>query len=314
MSRFQTADTIFTVAELMYELVSGIGPVRQMNLHCLADMNEAELTEVRNYWLLVSSRRRSQVAFGCLGLLRSSLALQFKAFFCHLLADPNSKVRELAVEGLGIDIYPDVLPRLESTVSQDESTSVRLAAVKVLGRFLEFDEGCSLGEQVQLRVREILIQLIYSAEHSVSLKCAALESLGFDPSKEFMSILDEAFRSDLEELRVSAMVAMGRSGSLHWEDLILEALDDQSGNVRAASVRAGGLLGLESLLDVSLNIIELDSDSQMRIAAIEALGHLGGPTAYEGLLLAAESEDLDQREAVLKALEEQEFDAAQDAI
>jgi len=300
--------TIYTVDELMYELVSGAGPVRIGNLHALADLSEAELAELQDFWLLISSRRRVQAARGCLHLLRSSRTLQFKAFFLHLLTDPAALVRELAVEGLSLDVYPDALPHLELIASHDASDAVRRSAVQALGRFLQVGETRFWAEGVVMRIREILARLIADTDQSLALQCIALESLGYSPGPIYMLLLPEAYRSDLEELRVSALVAMGRSREAHWEDFLLEAFDDQSGAVRRAAVQAGGLLGLESFRDLSLSIIELESDSRLRIAAIEALGWLGGPTAYEGLLLAAESDDPEQQEAVWQALEHQQVD------
>ena len=300
--------TIYTVGELMYELVSGSGPIRPGNLHCLADLNAAELEELRDFWLLISSRRRIQVARGCLHLLHSSRTLQFKAFFLHLLTDPVSAVRALAVEGLGLDVYPDTLPHVERIASHDASGSVRLSAVQALGQFLQVGETRFWTEGVVMRIREVLALLIADIDQSLALQCVALESLGYSPGPIYMLLLSEAYLSDLEELRVSALVAMGRSRELHWEDLLLEAFDDQSGAVRRAAVQSGGLLGLASFRDISLSIVELESDRQLRLAAIEALGRLGGPTAYEGLMLAAESEDPEQQEAVLRALENQQTD------
>ncbi len=302
------ASTIFTVGELMYELVSGTGPVPRSDLHCLADLSDAEAAELQQFWPLISNRRRTRTAEGCLHLVRISHALQFKSFFCHLLTDPNFKVRVLAAEGLGSDVYLEVLPHLELAATQDESNEVRLAAVKALGRYLKVGEEYFWADTSQSQIREILSQLISDPGQSLVLQCAALESIGFSPDVLFELQLLEAYGSELEGFRVSALVAMGRSGNKHWENRILEACNDQSVAVRTAAVKAGGMLGIESLLDIGLYIIELESDSQLRIAAIEALGRLGGPMAYEGLLLAAESEDLEQQGAVLRALDGYETD------
>ncbi len=306
--------TIYTVGELMYELVSGAGPIRPGNLHCLADLRETELVELQDFWLLISRSRRTQVATSCLHLLRRSRTLQFKAFFLHLLTDPVAAVRALAVEGLGLDVYPDTLPHLEPMASQDVSAAVRLAAVQALGQFLQVGETHFWAEGWVMRIRESLARLIADTDQSLALQCGALESLGYSPGPIYTLLLSEAYRSDLQELRVSALVAMGRSREVHWEDRLLEALGDQSGAVRTAAVQAGGMLGLESFRDISLSIIELETDSQLRLAAIAALGRLGGPTAYEGLLLAAESDDQEQQAAVLRALEEQPIDDESDLV
>ena len=297
------ASTIFTVSELMYELVSGTGPVWQSDLHCLADLSDAEADELHQFWLLVSSRRRVLTAEGCLHLLRSSKTLQFKVFFCYLLTDPDFRIRVLAAKGLGSDVYFEVLPYLELAATQDESDAVRLAAVQALGQFFRVGEERFWVDKSQSQTRKILSQLISDPDQSLVLQCAALESIGYSPGALFEPKLLDAYRSELEELRVSALVAMGRSGYRHWENRILEACNDQSGTVRTAAVKAGGMLGIEDLGDICLYIIELETDSQLRIAAIEALGRLGGPTAYEGLMLAAESEDQEQQEAVLRALD-----------
>ncbi len=304
--------TIYTVGELMYELVSGTGPVRPGNLHCLADLSVAELAELRDFWLLIARRRRIQVAADCLHLLRNTRALQFKALFVHLLTDPVASVRELAVEGLGLDVYPDTLPQVELIASQDVSDTVRRITVQTLGQFLQVGEVRFWEERVVMRIRENLALLIASADQSLALQCSALESLGYSPGPIYGLLLSEAYRSDLEELRVSALVAMGRSHEPQWEDLLLEACEDQSLAVRTAAIQAGGMLELAVFRNISLHVIELETDSQLRLAAIEALGRLGGPIAQEGLLLAAESDDPEQQEAVLRVLENQQIDDATD--
>lgn len=299
--------TIFTVEELTHDLIFGKGPVPRHSLHCLSDLGGEEISVLEEYWLLVPGRRRIETVRSCLELLGASRILQFQAFLASLLSDPLPEVRALAAEGIGLDIRADSLEELLRMAAEDESEEVRLAAVLSLGQGLRLGEGGKWGERLQMRIREGLTRLIGNLDQPLALQSAAVASLGFSPGAIFDNVIAEAYQSELEELRVSAVTAMGRSGDSRWSDLVLQAFDDQSSNLRTAAVVAGARLELHTFLDISLDIIEVETDPALRLAAIAALGQLGGPIASEGLLLAAASEDPIEQEAALQAMEGQEL-------
>ena len=78
--------------------------------------------------------------------------------------------------------------------------------------------------------------------------------------------------------------------------------------IRFEAANAGGLLGDES---IAPNIVQLlgDEDSQVQLAAVQALGKIGGPLAKKALDLCLESDDEALQEAAGEALADVDFEA-----
>lgn len=296
--------TIFTVPELMYELVTDTAAIHPADLYCLADMHTEDMAELQAYWLLVPARRRTWIARECLALLRGSRTLQFNAFFRHLLTDSEPFVRQQALEGLGFDMEAQSIGPVLQVWAEDAILDVRLEAAHTLGLFLLQGELKSWPGQLQDEMVEALMQVAADPSAALTLQCRALESLGYSSHARIRDLLGEAVASDLEEMRVSALVAMGRSSNRAWSGIILEAFDDHAPPVRLAAVQAAGALRLDSFRDICCTILEYEEEREIRLAAIEALGRIGGADAWQGLLLAAETGDQEELEAVAQAIED----------
>jgi HEAT repeat protein len=83
---------------------------------------------------------------------------------------------------------------------------------------------------------------------------------------------------------------------------LLKALDDADAWVRYFAARAIGQQGYSESLDGLMRLAQTDTARQVRIAAVDALGQIGGPRAVAVLASLVEAPEPDLMSAALKAL------------
>ena len=117
--------------------------------------------------------------------------------------------------------------------------------------------------------------------------------------------IERAYASDEQLLRESALVAMGRSMLPRWLPTIGAALANASPALRYEAARAAGEMAedAQALVPRLAQLID-DDDSEVALAAIWALGQIGGEAARRSLQKARKSSDETRSQAVAEALEE----------
>ncbi len=304
MARPSVAQTVFTVQDLLYALVTGSVSPNHYNLHCLADLQGSETEELASFWLLIPVRQRHRVARGCLEMSRNSPALQFNVFFQYLLTDPEPYVRQLALEGLAVDVDSQMAPTILALLTTETALSVRRTAIRTVGQFLLNGELRSWPGATRRALLAPLLRLLEASHEPLELQCCALESMGYSSDVDAQHVLEDAVVADIEDLRVSALIAMGHSLDRSWEGYVQEAFDDAVLPVKKAALHAAGDLQLKCFLDICLTIVEYEHDIGLCREAIRTLSRIGGAIAYQALLTVVASDDPDLVEAAHTALNE----------
>jgi HEAT repeat protein len=106
---------------------------------------------------------------------------------------------------------------------------------------------------------------------------------------------------------------MGRSADVRWRSVVRAELQSASSAVRAEAAYAAGELEAKDALRDVLHLLDDDVQS-VRLAAIFALGRLGGREAREALEILSASDDEVEADAAEQALEEMSFYADPDSI
>ena len=88
----------------------------------------------------------------------------------------------------------------------------------------------------------------------------------------------------------SAVYAMGQSSNADWLRTVLEETGSGHSGIRYEATVAAGKLGDEEVAP-RIALLLLDDDQQVRIAAVRALGEVGGQTARRALKHCLEMED-----------------------
>jgi HEAT repeat protein len=225
-----------------------------------------------------------------------------------LAADADSAVRQQAVEvfwevvNLGDVPEEGTVDLLISIARSDPSLPVRTAAISALGRFVyrAFVEE-DLDEEEYDRIRDCLVEMYRNLDEDSEVRRRSVESLGFITDPDIEEIILEAYGSRNHLMRVSAVFAMGRSGTRNWDDILMRELENSDSELRFEAVRAAGETYMTRASELLERLTE-DPDREIKLTAIESLGKAGRPHSHAVLQDLARSSDEEIREAASEAL------------
>jgi HEAT repeat protein len=155
-----------------------------------------------------------------------------------------------------------------------------------------------------LRVKGFLLGLHRNPEKTLDERRFAVEALSFLTSPEVSKIIEEAYAHPDQEMRMSAIFAMGRNGSARWHDAILEELHSPARELQLEAIRAAGEAGFDEA-GKHLWRLTYSDDRDVKLEAIWSLGQTGWEGAFDRLDdLAFFSEDEETQNTAELALEE----------
>ena len=276
------------------------------DLKPLSSLGREERAEFWPAWVAITPRRRAEIARSMVELAEDDIELDFATAQIWLLDDDDSEVRASAIEGLWEDTSPTLLHQLLRLMRSDPAPAVRAAATTSLSRFAYQAELDELDTRDSQALRDGLLALIRDASQPLDVRRRALESAGYFGSiDEIQRQIELAYASDEQLLRESALVAMGRSMLERWLPTIDHELSSQSPALRYEAARAAGEMGEDArTLLPKLAPLLNDHDSEVALAAIWALGQVGGDAAKRVLQQVRKSADETRRQAAADALDE----------
>ena len=296
-----------TITEYLNTLAEDGDALKYSGLLQLSDLSSDESDEFDDAWPAISTEVRRDI-LGKLGeLAEDNLELDFTAAFRSCLADGDDGVRELAARGLWECEDRKIIRPLVGLVRGDPSAGVRAAACITLGRFTALAQEGKLSARDEESVRSALVAVIDSPDEELEVRRRAVEAVASltDPGVE--EIIKDAYASGVPELKQSSIYAMGRSSKTVWLPIVLHEMDDGSPPIRFEAANAAGLLGDEKVAPHLISLLR-DDDVSVQLAAIAALGSVGGALASQALMKCVESGDEAIVEAADDALREIEFD------
>jgi HEAT repeat protein len=270
------------LAILMAEIANLEGRLPVSDLTSLSDLSDDGLGIFAERWPTIATPRRREVMRRLADICRTNFQVDFGPVALIGIADPDSLVRLSAIETLWDAENPHyIAPLLELALTDPEPT-VQAEATQVLGQFVLLGELGKIPAHAFEALTAELLALLEREEISILVRCRTLEavaSAGLEPVPELIA---EAYRSGIEELKISAVSAMGKTVDPIWEPIILAELDHISPSMRYHAAQAAGELGLQGAVSQLIDLLD-DPDSQVLVAAIEALGEIGGDDAREAL-------------------------------
>jgi HEAT repeat protein len=226
----------------------------------------------------------AMTAAGALGAIGDRRA--FEALL-DLVGHPIAAVRQAAVGALNSLGHPD-LAACTLTLLDSPDPQVRESAVKIAGYF-GYD-SC---------VDAVLARCDDPDER---VRRAAIEHLPYLEDPRVLPALAAALCSQSTGARAAAARALGQVEGASAAPHLLAALDDADPWVRYFALRSIGQHGYPEALDAIDRLAQADPAGQVRIAALEALGRIGGPRAAALLAPFTQDADLDIARAALEAL------------
>ena len=204
-----------------------------------------------------------------------------------LLAHSRAAVRQAAVGALNSIGYSHMRLDLK-TLSSDSNPHVRESAVRIAGYFGYAE--CA----------DLLLDRVHDVSENV--RRVAIENLGNLQDDRVFSILLTAIRDESAKIRIAAAQSLGHLENVAALPQLIRALGDSDAWVRYYAARALAEIRSPESIDPLATALRQDNATQVRIAAADALGAIGGRRAVSILAPFVDFEDHDLARAALLAL------------
>ncbi len=277
------------------------GTVRAADVAHLSDLGREAAGRFAREWADLPEATRVAVVREIDELAEDRVELQFGRVLRVALDDPSPVVRQLAVAALWEDEGSDLLGRLRGLLARDPSDDVRAEAARALGRFADRAAEGDLADDVADALRSELATVAADPAEPPHVRRLALESVGaFGKDRDIRTLILEAWESDDQADRGSALYAMGQSRDRAWLPTLHDELATDEAVLRYEAARALGVIGSDAAVPELLAVMDGEEDVEVRHAAIGALGAIGGRAAVRALrTLADHAEEAD--EALIEA-------------
>ncbi|WP_232280197.1 HEAT repeat domain-containing protein [Roseiflexus castenholzii] len=274
-------------------------------LRSLSGLDPHDHATVWTEWQRIPVGRRIEIAHAMVELAEDNIDLDFTVMFQWLLDDADATVRASAIEGLWECDGLPVLRRMLALL-HDPAGQVRAAAAMALGRFAYMAEIEEIDAVYGQQVHDALLALIRDPAQPTEVRRRAIESAGyFAASDAVQQQIELAYASSDQLMRESALTAMGRSMLPRWLPIVSRELESPSPALRYEAARAAGEMA-DLARSLVARVVRLcnDADTEVALAAIWALGQIGGETARRTLQRISGSDDEARSQAAAEALDE----------
>lgn len=275
-------------------------------MRAFSDLSGEKLEGWTSAWQHLAGERRIAVMEQLRDFAEEDFEQDFNALYRAGLADVEERVRLAALDGLFEDEHPSLISPLTALLKNDASEAVRAAAAESLGRFVLLGESDGMTQPRRDQVYAALMRALLVEPAGSLVHRRALESLAYVTNEEMDFQIRDAFNSQDDLLRLSAIVAMGHSNNRAYKDMVRNELRSISPAVRREAARASGALEDEKAVPELAQLLD-DPEESVRFSALDALAEIGSNEARRLLEAAAESEDDDFAAHAEEALEELDF-------
>lgn len=269
----------------------------------LSGLNAGELALFRGEWRKLDTARRRRIINRLVELAEDNVEYNFDAIFRNGLRDPDEEVRCRSIEGLWENEEASLIDPLVELLEQDESDRVQSTAAIALGKFALLAELDRLRPDSVDKVREALLGAIEDRSRSVEVIRRVLEAAAPLNLPEVKDSISDAFNSPEPGMKISAIYAMGKSCDSSWLPVLISELDNDDPEIRFEAAGACGELENEAAVPRLVKLVDSDDDIDVRMAAIQSLGRIGGPAAGECITTYLGSENDALREAAEAAIQ-----------
>ncbi len=268
--------------QLLESLSDESEPLPAQQLQELSDIDSSHLAQLQAVWPQLSEARKCELLKELGRQAENRFELLFESVNRYAITDPDPSVREIAIRNLWECEDPALALSLLNALSLDHSQDVRSAAAEALGLFVWLGETEKIDKDLFHKIEEGLL-LSSKEDESKEVRKFSIESLGFSSHREVPNLIQQAYDSDDDHYKQSALFAMGRSANKRWAPLVIHEMNNASPQIRLTSAHAAGELELKEAVE---SLIELlgDVNDEVRKAAIWSLSQIGGEDATDALV------------------------------
>ena len=301
---------ILPIEETLTELANSEQPLLNAKLTELSNLNSAELKCFQHWWATTEVKRRRQIVYRLVELAENNLELNFDSIFKHCLQDKDDEVLIKAIEGLWENEEASLIDQLINLLGTDSSEEVQTSAAILLGKFTILAEDKKLRSCYLLKIQDALLAVISDQSKPVAVRRRTLEASSPLSLPQVKTAITEAYQSHHPRSRVSSIYAMGKNCNPYWLPILRKELGSADIETSYEAASACGEMEEEATVPHLTKLVN-DPDVDIQMAAIQALGKIGGTMAKECLESCLDSVSGAVRQAAEQALLELETKADQ---
>jgi HEAT repeat protein len=270
----------------------------------LSDLTEEELAQLQPVWAGLDIAYRQMILEVLVDELDNRYEVNYDAVALMSLSDTDARVRRAAIELLATTGEVTSIEPLLNIIRHDSDVTVRAEALRTFGQFMLLGELGKLPSRIVDDVSRLTLEIWDNRNQPSLLRARALEALANTSHKEINSFIHEAYASTEDELRIAAIVAMGRTFDVEtWGDIILEELEGSSEDALLESVRSAGELQLTDAVPLLSRMFN-DAERDLQSTIVWALGEIGGKEAGRILEALADYAEENEDDELLDEIED----------
>ena len=269
--------------EVIEAIVDSAHAIPYDDLPALSDADEDVATLLLGLWPRIEAARRRELLASVQRLAEEDITLDFRTVHLSALRDPDPATRILAVRGLWEEEREDIMRLLTTMVRTDTESAVRGEAATTLGQFVVSMEFGLLSEDAAEHLAETLRDVVEDPTEEDEVRARALEAIGASSEEWVAELIADTYETGVPRMRLATIRAMGRNASDDWLPVLIHNFDDDDAETRAAAATSAGQLLLDTAVEPLTALVE-DTDDEVQIAAVHALGEIGGDAAETVLL------------------------------
>lgn len=264
----------------------------------LSDLSASERQAVAVDWRRLASESRRRILRSLLEASEAMFEMNYREIALLGLNDEDGSVRVAAIELLWTDETVETMRRLLALAADDRDSFVRAAALKELGRFILLGEYGDIPDEVAKEAQLLTLRIHKDGSEPLEARRRALEALSNSSHPEVERLIRKAYADGNHDLKISAIFAMGRTCSKVWRDILMEELDSSDNELVYEAVTACGQIQLQESVR-RVGQLVTSEDREIQLAAIWALGEIGGKHAFDILTSLEEIVDDEEASAVV---------------
>ena len=301
---YESVEQMPTLDDALAEMTSDNDSLPSPNvLYGLSGLSSADMTRLNPVWSALEPSYRRILMQMLVDASEANFELNYEMIGHANLNADQPEVRQAAIELLWEDESLSLMKKLINMLQNDPHVLVRAEAAKALGRFVLLGELGDLPEAETKQAQDVLLDILQQGSEPVEIRRQALESIANCTRKEVVVHINQGYKSEDDDMRTSAVIAMGRTCDARWENIILQELEKGDGDLQVASVRAAGELQLDEAVSIIVKFVP-DANREMLETIIWTLGEIGGKDATRTLELLVEKAESENDEKLLELLDD----------
>jgi HEAT repeat protein len=283
------------------EQARGTEPFSAEILEAASGLEGQALRRFEATWRQLSADRRLELLDQFYVALQEDYSLDAIGLCTLGFEDAEAEVRERAFTLAGEDGSVQLYDRLLRAAGEEPDREARMAAIESLGTFTLTSQTEEWPDDRWEPAHELLLEQIRQSRADPVMRAAALLSLAYLPTPEAEQEIRLAYADP--SLKEAAIEAMGHNCQEIWYGQLRDELKSDDASIRLTAVLAVAEMEDERLVRDIVPRTQ-DDDEEVKLAAIGALGIIGGDDAEDILTQLEHSLDPDVQEAAVLALHE----------